>query len=152
MNLGRQEVGGCLEFWNSGLGVRGSRITLATSGVCPGNSGFSSVICTSCSSAMVAWQGEETRRLQRLPPHCHTSSNAWLPLSALDKAVCRGPREPRTSPGHTKSLACPQRWNQAAGGEGLWKRNQGTTSPQIGHPQHPSTPTPPEPPPHPGWK
>lgn len=75
---------GGLEVWNSGLGVRGSLITLATSGVCPGNSGFSSVICTSCSSAMVAWQGKETSRLERLPLHPHPLTQ-MAPLTISSK-------------------------------------------------------------------
>lgn len=77
-----------LEF---GPSSQGSLITLAISGVCPGNSGFSSVICTSCSSAMVAWQDEETPRLGRWPPHPPISST-WLRLSTQGNAGYRRPQ------------------------------------------------------------
>ena len=66
MSLGGEEVRAMLRGLGFRTGSQGSLITLATSGVCPGNSGFSSVICTSRSSAMVTWQGEETQRLGRM--------------------------------------------------------------------------------------
>lgn len=57
VGLGKPEAyGGFSRVWDRGREVKRSPLTLAVSGVCPGNSGFSSVICTSCSSAMVPWQ------------------------------------------------------------------------------------------------
>lgn len=91
-----------MEFWNLGLGVIGSLITLAISGVCPGNNGFSSVICTSCSSVMVAWQGKETPRLGRLPPHPPISSNSFF-LSQNRALQGAGPQE-LMPPGHREPL------------------------------------------------
>lgn len=98
------------------LGPRSQRVsnnlTLAISGVCPGKSGFSSVICTSCSSVMVAWQHqEETPRLGRLPPHPPISSNTQylLPLSEQGNAGYRGPGadDSRTQRASPAPAPCP---------------------------------------------
>ena len=113
----------------------GGLITLAVSGVCPGNSGFSSVICTSCSSAMVAWQDDETPGSGRWP----------TPASSLSPGRCRGQGapEPKTGPRPARASPAPSPTSRprllgwSAGGRGLRTPCLFRKAIRIAAPQHP---------------
>ena len=133
MSPGREEARALLGGLGFGPGSQGSLITLATSGACPGNSGFSSVICTSRSSAMVPWRGEET---QRLGGCLHTTCLPQPPASSLNTGQCWVRRAPGAKDySRTQREAVQQ--PPAAGPGRLGKRTQDTTSFQSGHPNTP---------------
>lgn len=128
MSLGGEEVRAMLRGLGFRTGSQGSLITLATSGVCPGNSGFSSVICTSRSSAMVTWQGEETQRLGRLPLHRTPPPTPGF-LSILDIAECGGPQELKTTPGHRERWSGTPSCRARPLGKRAWGRGLRTPLP-----------------------
>lgn len=102
VDFGKARQQGCLVVWSSGLRVRGSLTTLATSIVCPGNSGFSSVICTSCSSVMVACKGGNTETWKG-ESIIHTLSDCCSKPKGQ-------PQEIITTAAHSQSLAIKKQW------------------------------------------
>lgn len=147
MSLGREEARALLGGLGFGPGSQGSLITLATSGACPGNSGFSSVICTSRSSAMVTWRGEET---QRLGGCLLTACLPQPPASSLNTGQCWVRRAPGAKDYSRTQRGCPAAPSCRA--RPLGEEDSGHHFLSVRPSQHPSTATPPYPLPYPGWK